>query len=209
LQDDAATRAALLESRLALTDSGLLVLLWNCLRRDRVPRISGLAYLQRLLQDESLQVPGATFWIMPSAAAARQNHIWLRDQGLQVEDEDTYIAPMYGTGAIEDPELLRILTMRRPGQVFIALGGGVQERLGAYLQRGLPYRPAIHCIGAAIGFLSGVQVRIPLWADRLRLGWLARCLADPARFVPRYWKARKLVGLMLRYGEHLPPLRDQ
>ena len=209
LRDDPATRAALLESRLALTDSGLMVLLWNLLRHDHVPRISGLAYLKRLLQDETLRIPGATFWIMPSAEAAQRNQAWLRGQGIILEAEDIYLAPQYGPGPISDPELRRLLEQRRPSQIFIALGGGVQERLGAYLQRELSSRPAIHCIGAAIGFLSGVQVRIPLWADRLRIGWLLRCLADPVRFVPRYWQARKLVGLLLRYGDQLPPLRNQ
>ena len=34
--------------------------------------------------------------------------------------------------------------------------------------------PAIHCIGAALGFLTGDQVRIPHWADQWILGWLFR-----------------------------------
>ena len=54
-----------------------------------------------------------------------------------------------------------------------------QERLGLYLKQRLSYRPAIHCIGAAIGFLSGDQVYIPVWADALGMGWLYRTLADP------------------------------
>jgi UDP-N-acetyl-D-mannosaminuronic acid transferase (WecB/TagA/CpsF family) len=73
------------------------------------------------------------------------------------------------------------------------------------LKQNLQPLPAIHCIGAAIAFLSGDQVRIPLWVDRLYLGWLLRCLSQPRRYVPRYWSARKLVKLMLRYGETLPP----
>jgi UDP-N-acetyl-D-mannosaminuronic acid transferase (WecB/TagA/CpsF family) len=86
----------------------------------------------------------------------------------------------------------------------MAIGGGTQERLGAFLCRNLDYHPAIHCTGAAIGFLSGDQARIPMWADRFRLGWLCRCLHDPRRFVPRYWEARKLVRLMFDYHGHLP-----
>jgi N-acetylglucosaminyldiphosphoundecaprenol N-acetyl-beta-D-mannosaminyltransferase len=84
------------------------------------------------------------------------------------------------------------------------VGGGVQERLGAYLQANLDQAPAIHCIGAAIGFLSGAQVRIPMWADRWKLGWFFRCLSAPRTFVPRYWDARRLVPLMLKFGERMP-----
>jgi UDP-N-acetyl-D-mannosaminuronic acid transferase (WecB/TagA/CpsF family) len=90
--------------------------------------------------------------------------------------------------------------------VIVTIGGGNQERLGLYLKRHLAYRPAIHCIGAAIAFLSGDQVHIPVWADRFYLGWLYRCLSEPKRYVPRYWNARKLLTLMLRYRSELPPL---
>jgi UDP-N-acetyl-D-mannosaminuronic acid transferase (WecB/TagA/CpsF family) len=70
----------------------------------------------------------------------------------------------------------------------------------------MSYRASIHCIGAAIAFLSGDQVGIPVWADRFYLGWLFRSAADPKRFVPRYWEARKLLSLMLRNRGQLPKL---
>jgi UDP-N-acetyl-D-mannosaminuronic acid transferase (WecB/TagA/CpsF family) len=110
---------------------------------------------------------------------------------------------MYGK-EVEDRALLALLERLRPQHVVVTIGGGTQERLGLYLKQRLSYRPAIHCIGAAIAFLSGDQVGIPVWADRLYLGWLFRTLADPKRFGPRYWEARKLLKLMVRYRERLP-----
>ena len=89
----------------------------------------------------------------------------------------------------------------------MTLGGGTQERLGLYLRSELNCKPSIHCVGAAIAFLSGDQVQIPRWADRMYLGWLFRCLSDPARYMPRYWDARKLLSLMIRYGSSLPDSR--
>jgi len=68
----------------------------------------------------------------------------------------------------------------------------------------LNYLPAIHCIGAAIAFLSGDQVFIPVWADKFYLGWLFRTLSEPGRFLPRYWNARKLYSLIHRYRDQLP-----
>jgi UDP-N-acetyl-D-mannosaminuronic acid transferase (WecB/TagA/CpsF family) len=117
--------------------------------------------------------------------------------------EDVYLAPMYGS-VIEDSELLRQLEKRRPSHVVLGLGGGTQERLGFFLKQNLSYSPSIHCIGAAIAFLSGDQVKIPVWVDALGLGWLWRSVSNPRRFVPRYWSARGLAQLILRYRDHLP-----
>jgi len=120
-----------------------------------------------------------------------------------VTDEDVYLAPIYAS-EIRDPELLRRLEQRRPRHVVLSVGGGTQEQLGFYLKQNLSYRPAIHCVGAAVAFLSGDQVRIPVWVDEIGLGWLWRSISNPKRFVPRYWDARHLVPLMLRYRDRLP-----
>jgi len=66
------------------------------------------------------------------------------------------------------------------------------------------HRPAIHCIGAALGFVTGYQIAIPNWADRLYLGWLFRLFANPRRFFPRALSALALPGMILHYGEKLP-----
>src|ERR1700730_16155779 len=93
---------------------------------------------------------------------------------------------------------------RRPAHIIIAIGNGPQEKLGHYLRDHLSYRPAIHCIGAALGFLTGDQITIPNWADRLYLGWLFRLIAQPRVFIPRLTRALKLPWLIFRYGSALP-----
>jgi UDP-N-acetyl-D-mannosaminuronic acid transferase (WecB/TagA/CpsF family) len=202
--NDRATQTALLESDVALPDSGLMVLYWNLVRRDNIPRVSGLEYLSLLLEEQSLRLPGAILWVMPNEAATRRNADWLKERGFPVSPEDFYCAPLYPAGPIADPALLQILEKRRPAHVIMAIGGGVQERLGYYLKQSASYRAGIHCAGAAIGFLNGDQVRIPTWGDRFFLGWLFRCFRSPATFIPRYWNARKLVSLIRRFGDRLP-----
>lgn len=202
--EDPATQAALLESDLAITDSGLMVLYWNITRRERLRRISGLEYLRLLLQEPPLREPGAILWVMPNPAAIARNARWLAQQGFPVSPDDFYLAPQYPTGPIVDRVLLDLVNARRPAHVIMAIGGNVQERLGLYLKQHASYRPAIHGTGAAIGFLNGDQVRIPGWADRFFLGWLFRCLRSPARFIPRYWNARRLVALLGRFGDRQP-----
>jgi N-acetylglucosaminyldiphosphoundecaprenol N-acetyl-beta-D-mannosaminyltransferase len=202
--DDLVLRQALLDAKLAISDSGLMVLVWNFIKRDHINRVSGLDYIKLLVDVPEFRAPGASFWIMPNEEALEKTLCWLEQRGDRVTRDACYLAPMYGKGAVSDPELLAHLRSRRPKHIVIAIGGGVQERLGAYLQANLDYTPAIHCIGAAIGFLSGAQVRIPMWADQWKLGWFFRCLSAPRTFVPRYWHARKLVGLMLKYRERMP-----
>jgi len=208
LGSDAGYREALLNADLRITDSAFMVLVWNLLERDRIRRLSGLEYVVELFGRSEVRRPGAAFWIMAGPVSAERNLAWLRKQGFEVAPADVYMAPMYGA-EIEDPALLQILGERRPKHVVVTIGGGTQERLGLYLKRHLPYLPAIHCIGAAIAFLSGDQVHIPRWADRCYLGWLFRCVSNPKRFVPRYWDARQLFGLMVRYRDTLPIAQTQ
>jgi UDP-N-acetyl-D-mannosaminuronic acid transferase (WecB/TagA/CpsF family) len=203
LDRNAAYREALLEADLAITDSAFMVLIWNQLRRGRIHRLSGLEYLRHLLHEPAVRQPGNCLWVMAGAKSAERNVAWLHRQGIEVPEDCVYLAPMYGDG-IADEALLEQLERMRPAHVIVSIGGGTQERLGLYLKRNLSYEPAIHCIGAAIAFLSGDQVNIPVWADRFYLGWLFRSLSEPSRYVPRYWDARKLLALMLRYKDRLP-----
>ncbi len=198
---DQAYRQALQQADLVITDSGFLVLLWNTMTRDQIERVSGLKYLRVLLSRAEFNQPGASFWVMPSAAARDLNLEWLQANGCQLRPEDCYVAPKYGTGPIEDERLLELR------HVVVCVGGGVQEKLGLYLKKGSVSQPAIHCIGAAIGFLTGDQVRIPDWADQKTLGWFFRCFSDPRRFVPRYVRALELPFILWRYRSQAPAAR--
>jgi UDP-N-acetyl-D-mannosaminuronic acid transferase (WecB/TagA/CpsF family) len=218
-------RDALLNADLAITDSAFMVLIWNRLQSQPIKRLSGLEYLRALLLEPNVRQPGNTLWIMASPISAQRNLDWLERQGITVPEDNIYMAPMYpaatvvgcptsgssdmGSTTLSDPALLERLNRLRPQHVIMTIGGGTQERLGLYLKRNLAYRPAIHCIGAAIAFLSGDQVHIPVWADRFYLGWLFRSVAEPKRYVPRYWDARKLLALMLRYRDRLPDLKTE
>lgn len=203
LSHDLAYREALLQADITIADSGLMVMLWNFLQKDNIRRLSGLEYLAELLTDPDVRELGNSFWIMANQESSTTNLTWLRQQGIEVLPQDTYLAPIYND-EIEDEALLKAIRDRRPRHIIVTLGGGTQEKLGLYLKRNLEPLPSIHCIGAAIAFLSGDQVHIPMWADRFYLGWLFRCISEPMRYVPRYWSARKLIGLMLRYRDRLP-----
>jgi hypothetical protein len=60
---DAAYREALLNADVAITDSAFMVLIWNFLERDSIPRVSDLEYLRVLLLLREARQPGNTLWI--------------------------------------------------------------------------------------------------------------------------------------------------
>lgn len=204
LPGDPAYREALENADLVLPDSGFMVLALRLLGIKRLKRLSGLKFLQALLVDESFRGCGSMLWVMPNAVESEANLAWLQGMGIKLEQSDCYVAPDYALERVEDHELKALAERMRPRFIIINIGGGVQEKLGYYLIRGLDYRPAIICTGAAIAFLTGRQADIPVWADRLYLGWILRCLRAPRVFLPRYWKARRLFFLLWKYREKSP-----
>jgi len=207
LTQDEVYRRALTEADLVLPDSGFMVLLWRLLRGRDITRISGLAYLTELLRRPELQQNGAVLWILPNADARGKTLHWLQAHGFATTPDDCQVAPIYGL-PVEDSSIVEWIDAGRPRHVIIALSGGVQEKLGLYLREHCSHRPALHCIGGALGFITGYQVAIPDWADRFYLGWLFRLITDPGKFLPRAMNAVALPGMILRYGEHLPAAKS-
>lgn len=239
LQDDPDYRRAIADADLAIADSGWAVLFWRLLRRERLTRISGLALFKALLETPDARIPGNCFWILPSEKAKTKSLEFARVSDYPITADDCYVAPNYsqreqpsltGAGApplpegegrarveqipipradIEDPKLVSIIEQRKPNHIVVGIGGGKQDKLGSYLKHQLNYRPAIYCIGAAPGFVTGDQIIIPMWADRCFVGWIFRFFAQPRTLLPRFWSARRLPGLILRHGRELPKAREQ
>jgi N-acetylglucosaminyldiphosphoundecaprenol N-acetyl-beta-D-mannosaminyltransferase len=206
LREDEMYRRAVLAADLVIPDSGFMVLLWRLFRREKIARISGLKYLKRLLCRLKGEKTGEVFCIVSGERARRKFFEWSRREAFPIASSKCYVAPRYRL-EVEDENLLSVLEQNRPSQIVIAIGSGAQEKLGYYLRENLPYRPAIHCIGAALGFITGEQMRIPNWADQFYLGWLLRLISQPRRFVPRLMRGFGLPWLIWKYGEKLPPMR--
>ncbi|HEY0256776.1 MAG TPA: WecB/TagA/CpsF family glycosyltransferase [Candidatus Methylacidiphilales bacterium] len=185
----------------AITDSALMVLYWKFLTGESLPRISGLRLLRVLLSGGELQKHGSSVWIMPSQVEMEINLAWLNRHGYPITKDQSWVAPIYTPGPIADPALLSWIEERKPQYVIINLGGGVQERLGFYLRNELSYRPSIICLGAAVAFLTGLQAKIPAWADACMLGWLFRCVHEPTKFIPRYRRALQLMPILAKYRD--------
>ena len=205
--DDGGYRRAVIAADMAIADSGAMVLLWRIFTGRRVERISGLKFLKRLVARLRSRPDERVLWIVPSEAAHEKTIGWLRSVNL-TGTADFYVAPRYAA-EVRDDELIAKIDHHSPRHVVVGIGGGVQEKLGLFLKENLRARPAIHCIGAALAFLTGDQPPIPMWADRFYLGWFLRLLRQPRIFGPRYLSAFKLPWLIFRYRSDLPPLPEK
>lgn len=203
--EDEDYRRAVTSADMAIADSGAMVLLWKMFTGRSVERISGLKFLKRLIARLGSHPQERVLWIVPSEDAHEKTIAWLRKVNL-TGTADFYVAPRYAR-EVRDDALVTKIDNHPLAHIVVGIGGGVQEKLGLFLKQNLRARPAIHCIGAALAFLTGDQPPIPMWADRFYLGWLLRLLRQPGVFGPRYLRASKLPFLIFRYREELPPLR--
>jgi N-acetylglucosaminyldiphosphoundecaprenol N-acetyl-beta-D-mannosaminyltransferase len=192
---------ALLNSDIVIADSGYMTLIWNKISSSKINRISGLEFINYFIEASRQHEFKSVFLVNPNSIEEEANLKLFNSLGYGLSNEDSYLAPFYGKGEIADHELLKILNDKKPHWVFLNIGGGVQEILGSYLKDNLSYKPAIICTGAAIAFKTGNQVNIPVWADKLYLGWLFRIFSNPKSYIKRYWDAVPLFNLLLKYKD--------
>jgi UDP-N-acetyl-D-mannosaminuronic acid transferase (WecB/TagA/CpsF family) len=202
LSDDDDYRRALTSADMVIADSGAMVLLWRIFTGRRVERISGLKFLKRLVAKLGSRPDDRVLWIVPSEQAHEKTIAWLRSVNL-TSSADFYIAPRYAP-QVRDDALVAKIDNHPPTHIVVGIGGGVQEKLGLFLKENLRARPAIHCIGAALAFLTGDQPPIPMWADRFYLGWLLRSIRQPRVFIPRYVSGLRLATMIASYRDKLP-----
>ncbi len=190
---------SVLNSDIIIPDSGYMVLAWNLLSKKKLKRLSGLEFINYFVEAYPKEKDQRLMLVNPTPPEQQANLTYLNSIGISCTEEDCYIAPFYQAGQVKDEVLLQLIESRRPRWVLINIGGGTQEILGAYLKENLSYLPALICTGAAIAFKTGKQVDIPVWADKLYLGWLFRIASAPQKYTYRYLEALPLVKLLLKY----------
>jgi N-acetylglucosaminyldiphosphoundecaprenol N-acetyl-beta-D-mannosaminyltransferase len=203
IKNDIPYYQSLLTADIVIPDSGYMSLIWNLFHKQKIRRISGLKFLTAFFEDNKVKNARIVL-VNPNRGETEMNLSFLKSKGFIMSQITSYIAPMYDKKKVEDERLLKIIEHENPEYILINLGGGVQEKLGAYLKKHISYTPAIICTGAAIAFLTGEQAKIPTWGDKFFLGWLFRCFENPKLYIPRYFKAFSLIGFMLQHGKNAP-----
>lgn len=201
MRTDPGLRKAYRASDFAVVDGGYVALVLRFVLQERLPRISGLQILQRLIGEISRRtIPfheKRVLFVVPSAMEATLVSDYLGGQGFEQERLSYYEAPYYKADKdFEDFALLEKIKTEQPDWIVLCIGGGRQEKLGLFIREAGGKSPGeringpvILCTGGAISFFTGTQAKIPTWADRMYLGWLFRVCESPQTFLPRYWKA--------------------
>ena len=193
LNQDGDTRQALENADIAIPDSGLMVLLLGLFRRIKLPKYSGYKLVGDLLADPMF-LSSKILLVDPDQNSSTINAKYLGGLGVTPDRIVSYIAPIYPKkGPLVDDDLSALIATAQPDNILINLGGMTQERLGAGIKEAATHDCHIFCTGAAIAFYTGQQAPVSNRIDRLYLGWLWRCLHDPRTYIPRYFKATRLI----------------
>lgn len=119
-----------------------------------------------------------------------------------------YNPPM---GFIHSPlavnETINYVVDKQAHYTFIAVGSPQQELLAQKLAEQSKASGVYLCIGASILFLTGAEVRAPIWIQKLHLEWCFRIMQNPIRFSKRYWE--NALSLRKIYQEMKPPKSEQ
>ncbi|MDX8339289.1 WecB/TagA/CpsF family glycosyltransferase [Draconibacterium sp. IB214405] len=194
---------ALENATYSVMDSGLFSLLCK-LHGINAQKYSGYRLIQDMLAYLKQQ-PLKLFVVSPRPTESEKiKQLLLSETACKEKDLTFYNAPMYPAHAnVEDPELAEQINTFQPDLVMLCIAGGKQEIMGHFLQQKIIQKSTIICTGAAISFFTGTQAKIPSMVDKLYLGWLARIIADPKTFLPRYLNAFKYVFWFWKFRSSL------
>jgi N-acetylglucosaminyldiphosphoundecaprenol N-acetyl-beta-D-mannosaminyltransferase len=92
-------------------------------------------------------------------------------------------------------DTLERIRLAKPDILLVAFGNPKQEKWIRMHSKRLGVPVSIG-IGGSMDMIIGDVQRAPVWMQRSGLEWLGRCLQEPRRLAPRYW--RNFNGIALR-----------
>ena len=188
--DDKTYHESLMQSDVAILDSGFFCILLRVFRGKKVNKFSGYLFLKNFLNlNFSKEIKFLS--IDPNQKESKANMSYLINNN--IKNLKNYIAPKYNSKSINDSHLLEIINRFQPRYIIINLGGGIQESLALYIKNNTKQKISILCTGAAIAFLTKRQAPINDLVDKLYLGWLIRTLYNPRKFFLRTFKSLYLI----------------
>lgn len=171
---------ALKNSTVAIFDSGFFCLLLFLFKGIKVRKFSGYLFLKKLIKNELKNKKVLS--IDPSKKESFLNKKYFQKKKIKCH---SYIAPFYKKN-FYDNKLFTIIKQINVDYIIINIAGEKQEILAYELHKKFKKRKLrIICTGAAIGFLTGAQIKINDTVDKLYLGWFFRLLSNPKIFYKR------------------------
>ena len=185
---------ALINSNVAILDSGFFCILLRIIKFENVTKLSGYKFLKKFLDKRKIKTK-KILCIDPSVNESVINRKYLIKK--KFKNIISYKAPIYRKGKITDTNLLKKIKKIKPRIIIINIGGEIQEILAEYIYKNVNFKISIICTGAAIGFLTGTQAPINNTIDRFYFGWFVRILFDPKNFFLRTIKSFNLIKLFI------------
>ena len=184
---------SLLQSDVAILDSGLFCILLRIFKGYKVNKLSGYLFLKKFLKKSSIK-KFQFMTIDPTNIDAQYNIEYLRKNN--IKNVTSYVAPLYKK-QIKDEKLIKKINTLKPKYVMINLGGGVQEILALYIKNNVKFNISIFCTGAAIAFLTKRQAPINDYIDKFYLGWFVRLIHNPKKYFNRVASSLNLIKLFI------------
>ncbi len=185
LRSRADFRAAYRDAALILADSVPLVWASRWLGRPLGSRVAGSDLLPALC--EAAAADGLRVFFLgaaPGVGALAARNLRERFPRLSVAG---VCSPPWGfqQSPRSDLQVVRSVRAARPDILFVALGSPKGE-VWAWRHRSALGVPVVACVGAALDFAAGAQVRAPGWMRGLGLEWSFRLAREPRRLWKRY-----------------------
>jgi len=181
---------SLIQSDVAILDSGFFCILLRIFKGKKVSKFSGYLFLKNFLSlNFSKEIKFLS--VDPNQEESKANKLLLNKNN--IVNLKNYIAPQYIKEHIVDNNLLEEINRFQPRYIIINLGGGIQELLALYIKNNIKHKISILCTGAAIAFLTKKQAPINDIIDKLYLGWLARIIFNPKKSLIRTVKSLYLI----------------
>ncbi len=204
LQRDARFRAAYDAADVVTADGWPIA--WIARMQDaRVTRATGAdLFLPLVDAAEEQQIPVFLFGTSPGVMARVGDELSLRTEGaLDIAGTLSPSASFDPEGAEADAAIEKIRRSEAKF-CFVALGAPKQEVFALHARkRGL--NCCIVCIGAALDFVAGQQVRAPKFMRENGLEWAWRLSTNPKRLARRYAES----AIMFAYLLATEPLRNR
>jgi len=181
---------ALKNSTVAIFDSGFFCILLFLFKGIKVRKFSGYLFLKKLINHELKNKKVLS--IDPSKKESFLNKKYYQKKKIKCH---SYIAPFYKKNYY-DEKLFKIIKKINVDYIIINIAGEKQEVLAYELYKKFKKKKLkIICTGAAIGFLTGAQIKINDTIDKLYLGWFFRLLSNPNIYYKRILYSLRLFKL--------------
>ena len=185
---------ALIDSNIAIFDSGFFCILLRIFKNQTVKKLSGYKFLKYFINKKEIKKKKILL-VDPSSKESLINKKYLQSKNFT--KIKNYQAPIYSNEKIKDYKLLIQIKKYKPKIIIINIGGGTQEILAKFLYEKVNHKVTIICTGAAIGFLTGTQAPINTFIDKIYFGWLLRIIYNPQQFFLRTLKSFNLIKLFI------------